>query len=101
MAEFSNYKDAADHQLREWSGGNPWHNPWSPGANQPDFGRHGGECCPDFSCCLPASIWAKERRFEFVAASDEDREVMLFGSISGFVRDVDDKAAIIPQPNTI
>ena len=87
MREFCSYKDAADYQLREWAAGRPWHNPWSPGADKPDYTRLGGECCPDFSCCAPAMIWAKERRYAFVAANNQQREGMLFGALSGLAAD--------------
>lgn len=89
MIEFNNYNDAANHQLREWAEGRPWHNPWSPGATEPDYSRTGGECCPDFSCCAPSMIWASERRYAFVAANDEQREGMLFGALAGLARDHD------------
>jgi hypothetical protein len=84
---FTCYKDAADYQLREWTEGRPWHNPWSPGADKPDYATTGGECCPDFSCCVPSMIWARERRYAFVEANDENREGMLFGALSGLVAD--------------
>jgi len=87
IMNFTCYKDAADYQLREWAEGRPWHNPWSPGATEPDYSTYGGECCPDFSCCAPAMIWAKERRYAFVAADDEKREGMLFGSLSALAAD--------------
>lgn len=81
LPEFNSYKEASAHQLREWAEGRPWHNPWSPGAEAPDYTRTGGECCPDFSCCRPDLIWASERRYAFVEASDEAREGMLFGAL--------------------
>ena len=84
---FSGYKDAADYQLHDWVSGRPWHNPWAPGASEPDYGKYGGECCPDFSCCVPAMIWAKERRSAFVAANAQQREHMLFGALSGLAAD--------------
>jgi hypothetical protein len=85
MVEFPDYKSAADHQLREWAAGRPWHNPWLPGATEPKFDRYGGECCPDFSCCFPAGIWARERRYEFVAAKGDKREGMMMGALGGMV----------------
>lgn len=87
IMNFTCYKDAADYQLREWAEGRPWHNPWAPGATAPDYTRTGGECCPDFSCCAPAMIWARERRYAFVAANDGQREDMLFGALSGLAAD--------------
>jgi len=80
--QFTCYADAAEHQLREWAEGRPWHNPWSPGADQPFYDdKAEGECCPDFSCCRPDLIWPREKRYAFVAANAEQRENMLFGAL--------------------
>lgn len=85
--EFKSYEDAQEHQLREWAEGRPWHNPWAPRAKAPAEGRENGECCPDFSCCYPQGIWSRERRYAFVAASDEERFGMLIEAITGMVKD--------------
>lgn len=82
MTDFANYESASDHQLREWAEGRPWHNPWKPTADVPDYTRTGGECCPDFSCCFPDMIWPRERRYAFVAADDEQRGRMLRGALT-------------------
>ena len=87
MIEFTDYKSAAEHQLQEWAAGRPWHNPWLPGATEPKFLSTDGECCPDFSCCFPAGIWAQKRRYEFVAAKDNRREEMMMGALSGMIDD--------------
>ena len=52
-----NYRENAAQQLREWVQGNPVHNPLSPLGDRPI--EYGGECCPDFSCCVP-SIMEKD-----------------------------------------
>lgn len=77
---FENYQDAAQHQLREWAEGRPWHNPWAPDGSFGE-GRGDGECCPDFSCCRPDLIWNRERRFAFVAAQGEERYRMLISAL--------------------
>ena len=77
---FPNYHEAAEYQLREWAEGRPWHNPWSPNG---EYGtsRHDGECCPDFSCCAPACLWSRERRYAFVAATGAKRSRLLMGAL--------------------
>jgi len=77
---FTTYDEAAEYQLREWAEGRPWHNPWSPNGSCGKE-RHDGECCPDFSCCVPDMIWAKERRYAFVAADHATRSQMLRGAL--------------------
>ena len=62
------------YQLVEWLRGNPVHNVIRK------------ECCPDFSCCSPELLWPIERRREFVEASDEHRDEMLFGALGMLVR---------------
>lgn len=62
--QFKDYKSASAHQLMEWVEGRPWHNPFTPD------GRYGekpedGECCPDFSCCVPDVLQPREKREEF------------------------------------
>ena len=83
---FISYQEASEYQLREWCEGRPWHNPWAPDGS---YGEtiEDGECCPDFSCCAPDAIWAKDRRYAFLAASGKDREGMLLGALSGLLAD--------------
>lgn len=68
---FSDYATAADHQLREWVAGRPWHNPWAPeGLNK------GGECCVDFSCCRRELLAPTARRNAYLAADAGERARM-------------------------
>ena len=95
MGDFANYEDAQKHQLLEWVDGRPWHNPWAPGAAQAFPGdTREGECCPDFSCCRPDMLWAADRRIAFALATDEAREGMLFGALSGLTRTIDDSVYV-------
>lgn len=69
-----NYQEAELYQLAEWVAGRPWHNPFS--QNDLVFGNV-GECCPDFSCCVPEMFWNQEQREAFVLAFNTgDRELM-------------------------
>ena len=69
--DFQTYEEAADHQLREWVAGRPWHNPWaSDGLNK------GGECCVDFSCCCPGLLAGAAWRNAYYAADAEERARM-------------------------
>lgn len=83
MTEFTSYAQAADHQLREWAEGRPWHNPWDPQTNTmgDPADRRDGECCPDFSCCCPEMIWPREKRYLFVAGDSETRYRMMVGAL--------------------
>ena len=67
---------APDEQLALWVDGKAVHN----GAT-----RKQGECCPDFSCCMPGMMWPEDRRKAFAAADDETRERMLLGGLSGLM----------------
>jgi len=89
IPEFTNYKDASDYQLQQWVIGKPWHNPWSPVSQSASQDRHDGECCPDFSCCVPEMIWAEYRRVAFVNSDEETRVGMLFGGLSQLISDHD------------
>ena len=62
----------ADEQLKLWVEGQSVHN----GAT-----RKEGECCPDFSCCLPGLQWPEEKRKAFLAADDATRHGMLMGAL--------------------
>lgn len=76
MTEFKNYEEAATHQLAEWVEGRPWHNPLSP------CGDRSGECCPDFSCCMPQCLSpepARHRFAEAVAAGDDMTQHAMLG----------------------
>lgn len=72
MPTFNTYKEASDHQLREWIEGRPWHNPLSP---QPTI--EGGECCPDFSCCQSELLAPDDERRRFAQADGQLRHEML------------------------
>lgn len=87
MKTFKDYDEAAEHQLTEWVEGRPWHNPWCPNGSD----NNGGECCPDFSCCVPEMIWARKRREDFYTADQYGREMMMLGALSGLVREHDAK----------
>lgn len=59
-------------QLVEWIKGNSLHN----GKERKD-----GECCPDFSCCIPELKWPKEKREKFASATEEEQVQMLAGAL--------------------
>lgn len=59
-----------DRQLASWVAGRPR----CPNTR--------GECCPDFSCCLPSLLWPVEKRRAFVAAPQPMRERMLVGALA-------------------
>ena len=42
-----------------------------------------GECCPDFSCCIPSLAWDYPDRLAFLVGDDETREHLLCNSIDG------------------
>jgi hypothetical protein len=44
-----------------------------------------GECCPDFSCCMPKLLWPPEKRAAFAQAEQGVREKMMMGAIDGLV----------------
>lgn len=44
-----------------------------------------GECCPDFSCCVPSLRWPVELRQRFKQATAEERDRMLFSSLTALV----------------
>ena len=48
---------------------------WVRGQSVHDTERD--ECCPDFSCCNPELLAAKEEREHFLASDDNERERML------------------------
>ena len=57
-----------DQQLVAWVGGRSV----CPNSN--------GECCPDFSCCMPKLLWPPEKRAAFAKAEQGAREKMMMGS---------------------
>ncbi len=61
-----------DEQTERWASGESVHN----GKERID-----GECCPDFSCCVPELLWPKARR-EFFRDHPDAREEMLFGALA-------------------
>lgn len=63
----------ADEQIEKWVNGESI----CPNDN--------GECCPDFSCCNPKLKRSKEEREAFAAASQEERENMLWGYLGSLV----------------
>ena len=58
-------KITSEEQLRRWVDGEPVH--------RDEELLEGGECCPDFSCCVPELLASPEVRQAFVAASQRDR----------------------------
>ena len=81
---FTTYAEAQSHQLREWVAGRPWHNPWSPNADAPDYtNKASGECCPDFSCCRPGLLWPRKKREAFANAEGHARFEMLWEALTG------------------
>ena len=80
------YKESVEYQLREWLAGRPWHNTFAP---------NGGECCPDFSCCMPQFLAPLATRQAFVNASDEDRFKFLGGFLGGAIPDALEKTIYV------
>lgn len=80
-----NYIEGSQHQLKEWVEGRPWHNPFTPDGDYHESPKEGGECCPDFSCCVPDLLWAKKRRLAFFHASPEVQEHMLMGALGSLM----------------
>ena len=54
------YKDRHRQQLDQWVEGNPIHN------------KIDGECCPDFSCCIPEYLKTRPQREVFRKAFLKD-----------------------------
>lgn len=42
----------------------------------------GSECCPDFSCCMPALKWPEHVRRRFVEGTERDRTAMCMFSLN-------------------
>jgi hypothetical protein len=63
----------ADEQLQGWLRG------------EPKCPNDRGECCPDFSCCVPELLAPEIERRAFVDADQETREEMLMGFLCGAV----------------
>lgn len=54
-----------DQQLQKWVEGDP------------QCPNDQGECCPDFSCCIPSRGWSQEDRLAFQRASQaQDHRTM-------------------------
>lgn len=53
---------------------------WVEGKSQ--CPNSNGECCPDFSCCMPKLQWDEEKRKKFVEAEQGTRQKMLMGALS-------------------
>lgn len=68
-------------QMEKWVNGESVHND--------DANVEGGECCPDFSCCAPGLLWAKETRERFAKAiyeeDEETKSEMLNESLSALL----------------
>ena len=79
------YKEASDHQLKEWVAGRPWHNPFNCDNTRHDGVTTEGECCPDFSCCNPSFLAPVEAREAFAKANEETRGGMLVMFLSGCI----------------
>jgi hypothetical protein len=71
-----------EEQLRLWADGKAV----CPNTNH--------ECTPDFGCCRPALLWPEEKRKAFVAASQDEREKMLLGSLGALTASVGVKAHV-------
>lgn len=59
------YQQRLKEQTNEWLKGNPIHNDVD------------GECCPDFSCCVPHLLASEPMRKQFCEASEEKRMEIL------------------------
>ena len=57
---------------------------WAAGESVCPNTKH--ECCPDFSCCRPASAWPLENRAKFQQASQGEREKMMMGSLGALMQ---------------
>ncbi len=57
----------SDEQLQKWLDGEPVH----------VGGKDTGQCCPDFSCCVPGLLAPAEERGAFCRADDEAQHAML------------------------
>lgn len=64
----------SEEQLKLWVEGKPVHrNDVTIG----DFKLQGGECCPDFSCCMPNLLADEATRKAFSAAAQKEQTRML------------------------
>lgn len=77
-----------DEQLAEWVKGNSIHNNNRWYSVVDDDGKvverrkmEGGECCPDFSCCMPSLQWTEDARRVFADADEKTRMSMLFNGL--------------------
>lgn len=85
------YEQSIKHQLEHWVAGTPTHNPIAD------------ECCPDFSCCNPASLLPQSARTKFseahLSGNYELCSQMLMMCLGGLVGD---KAHIVGDtPDTV
>lgn len=71
-----------DEQLQAWLAGEP---------KCPD--EH-GQCCPDFSCCVPKLLAPKHERRAFVNATQETREEMCMGFLCGAMPELSGDAKV-------
>ena len=65
------YLKTAEDQLDTWVAGDPQHN------------HIFDECCPDFSCCQPNTLWPEAQRMAFKNATPEQRQEMLMFGLAG------------------
>lgn len=78
----------SDEQLDRWVEGEPVHR-----EDDDD-----GECCPDFSCCVPELLAEEDVRRRFVAADEEGRSALLMGFLGAAIsKAAEDADAKVPE----
>lgn len=75
-----------EEQLRRWVAGDSVHN---------GLTRRDGECCPDFSCCMPQMAWPMEKRAAFQAAPEADRHRFLMSGLRDLVDNTPDAGEVV------
>lgn len=83
VASFTTYEQAQQYQLDEWVAGRPWHNTRSPNSDEI---CDEGECCPDFSCCVPELMWDEQKREIFASGNQIIREEMLINGLTNLLK---------------
>ena len=56
-----------------------------------------GECCPDFSCCMPKLLWPPEKRVAFAKADQKAREKMMMGAPVALIEAVSDTSVRVTR----
>lgn len=86
---------SVDQQLKDWAAGNTYHNNGRyirftnrSGVVVEIKKMEGGECCPDFSCCMPDLAWPLEERQRFLTADQKTRQEMLGMSLSALIAEI-------------